>query len=310
LHLRLGREGKAMSILDQVITGKVKKPYYVLLYGEPGIGKSTFAASAPNPIFLCSEDGANEIGVARITLNTLKEFKDAIEELIKTEHNYKTIVIDTVDHLEQRIFTEVCNDKKKKSIEDIGYAKGYIYALDYWTELIDLLEKARNEKKMNIILLAHSVVKAHNDPQLDAPYDTYQIKLHNKASEFIRDRVSTVLFATYKTYLHEKESGKNKAYGDGSRVMFTEKRPAFVAKNRDSLPFELPLNWDEYVNAASKQVSKDIPTMITFIENNISSLDAAVRDKAKEHFEKNRNNPVVLAQIEDRIKTIISTKTA
>lgn len=299
-----------MSILDNVVTGKVAKPHYILLHGEPGIGKSTFAAAAPNPIFLCSEEGGDEIGVARIALKSYSEFKDAINELSTAEHNYQSIVIDTVDHLEKLIFDEVCADQKKKSIEDIGYAKGYIYALDYWSELITQLEAVRNNKKMNIILLAHTMIKAHNDPQLDAPYDTYQIKLHHKASEFLRDRVSAVLFATYKTYLHEKKDSKAKAYSDGSRVMFTEKRPAFVAKNRFSLPFELPLNWDEFDNAVRAQKPKDIEGMIKFIESNISFLDSSIREKAKEHFEKNRNNASVLAQIEDRIKTIISTKTA
>ncbi len=299
-----------MSLLSKVVTGVINKPHYTLLYGEPGIGKSSFAASAPEPIFLCSEDGADELGVDRIKLNSLEELRSALKELIETSHKYKTVVLDTVDHFEQLIFNQVSKDEGKKSIELIGYGKGYVFALDYWAEIVELLERARNEKGMNVILLSHAVIKAHNDPQLDAPYDTYLIKLNQKAAEFLRDRVSCVLFATYKTFLHEKEGKKAKAYGDGSRVMYTEKRPSFVAKNRYGLPFELPLNWEEYDNASKMKKPKDINLMIKFIEENMHSLDESIRASAQAHFEKNRTNPVALSKIEDRIKTIISTKAA
>lgn len=299
-----------MSLLANVITGKIVKPHFVLLYGEPGIGKSSWAAAAPSPIFLCSEDGADELGVARIKLTSLSDLRAILNELLTSAHEYKSIVIDTVDHFEQLIFAEVAKDKGKKTIEDIGFAKGYIYALDYWFEITGLLERARNEKKMNIVLLAHSIIKAHNDPQLDAPYDTYLIKLHQKAAEFLRDRVSCVLFATYKTYLHEKESQKTKAYGDGSRVVYTEKRPAFIAKNRFNLPFEIPLNFDDFDLACKAQKPKDLASLVSFIEANLSALEPGIREKATLHFKANIANPAVLAQIEDRIKTIISTKTA
>lgn len=299
-----------MGILSKVVSGKTEKPHYCLLYGEPGVGKSTFAAKAPNPIFLCSEDGADEIGVSRLKINSYQELIDTLKELTTENHDYKTIVLDTVDHFERLVFEVVCRDEKKKSIDDIGYAKGYIYALEYWAEVVALLEKARNDKNINIILLAHSIIKAHNDPQLDAPYDTYQIKMHHKAAELLRDRVSCVLFATYKTYLHEKESGKNKGIGDGTRIVYTEKRPAFLAKNRYNLPFELPLDWDDFDRASKSHSKKDSASIIKFIEENLFQLDSAVREKAEKHFNENKNNPEVLSQIENRIKAIISTKTA
>jgi len=53
-----------MSVLEQIRTGKQSSPPRILLYGTEGIGKSTFAAQAPNPIFIPTEDGLNEIDCA------------------------------------------------------------------------------------------------------------------------------------------------------------------------------------------------------------------------------------------------------
>ena len=50
-----------MSILNTITKGKTPKPPIILLYGQEGVGKSTFAAKAPGTIFVPTEDGLNEI---------------------------------------------------------------------------------------------------------------------------------------------------------------------------------------------------------------------------------------------------------
>ncbi len=51
-----------MKISDITKNAQMKPPR-VLLYGPAGIGKTTFGASAPRPIFLPIEDGLGRIDV-------------------------------------------------------------------------------------------------------------------------------------------------------------------------------------------------------------------------------------------------------
>ena len=296
-----------MSLLSRVTSGIVKKSHYIILYGEPGIGKSTFASDAPSPIFLCTEDGTNNLDVNRLRINSFAEMKAALAELATGNHNFKTVVIDTIDHFEPMVWQEVLAENPKyKSIEKIPYTKGYIEALDFWTDFALSLEAAR-EKGLNVIMLAHSFVKAHNDPQLEEAYDRHQIKLHHKAALLLVDRVDCVLFSTHKTFLDKKESGKHKAYGDGSRVVYTENRPAFLAKNRFKLPFIIPLEWDEFSQACDAPKSESSSAVKEKIAELLKEVkDIAVRKKVEDKLKEIGDNPKGLTAIENRLKIIIS----
>ena len=57
-----------MSMLETVQRGRASKPPRILCYGVEGIGKSTFGAQAPNPIFIQTEDGLDEIDCNRFPL--------------------------------------------------------------------------------------------------------------------------------------------------------------------------------------------------------------------------------------------------
>ena len=50
-----------MNLLETIMTGKAQQPPRLMIYGSEGVGKSTFAASAPKPIFVQTEDGLSEI---------------------------------------------------------------------------------------------------------------------------------------------------------------------------------------------------------------------------------------------------------
>jgi hypothetical protein len=296
----------SISLLQKATTGVVKRPHYILMHGLPGLGKSTFASKAPNPIFLCSEKGTSHLNVTRLELDSFDQFMQAINELQGLKHDFKTVVIDTVDHIEPLIFKEICKEEGKESIEQIGYGKGYAYALEYWRKLVDGLEALR-EKGMNIILLAHTEIKAHNDPQLSSAYDRYQVKLHSKAASLIIDRVDCVLFANYKTYITQDGASKVKALGDGSRIVYTELRPSFIAKNRFNLPYEIPLEWEDFAKGCEEQKSLGVEEY----KKNILELlplvkDAEIKKKVEDHLKQIGDDPTKLGAVVNRLKTIIA----
>ena len=242
-----------MGLLDSVLTGRVALPPRVMLYGTHGIGKSTFGASATGAIMIPTEDGLNEIGCARFPLaKSIADVFNAIGALYTEKHNYQVAVIDTADWCERLIWDAVCQANSVKNIEDIGYAKGYKFALTYWQDLLDGLDALRNEKGMAILMLAHSHIEKFENPETES-YDRYTPRLHKSANALLQEWVDAVLFANYRVFTREADEGfgrkKQRGIGDGERIIRTSERPSHLAKNRYSLPAELPMSWDALVAA-------------------------------------------------------------
>ena len=151
-----------MSLLASIQRGRAPVPPRILLYGVEGIGKSTFGAQSPKPIFVQTEDGLSQIDCDKFPLATsIDEVRAALTELYVQPHDYETTVIDSLDWLERLIWDAVCKEHNVKSIEkaDGGYAKGYVHAVTYWRQIVDLLNALRNEKGMAVILIAHTKVE-------------------------------------------------------------------------------------------------------------------------------------------------------
>jgi len=239
-----------MGLLDLIETGKRRLPRRVLLYGVHGIGKSTFGAAAPQPIFIPTEDGLGEIDCARFPLvRSFEEVLTALSELYTRPHDYRSVAIDSLDWLERLIWNYVCRLKGKESIEEFGYGKGYTFAVDYWREVLEGLDALRNERQMMIVLLAHAKIERFENPETDS-YDRYSPRLHKTASAIVQEWCDEVLFATYRVHTKQLDEGfdrtRTRAIGTGDRIIRTTERPAHMAKNRLGLPEELELKFDAY----------------------------------------------------------------
>src|SRR3990167_1943769 len=235
-----------MAFLEKVETGKQDINPIICTAGTSGVGKTTFVASAPRPILLPLEDGAFQIDVARFPRpKTFSEAMRMIDELISTDHDYKTFGVDSIDWLETLAHQEVCLERGAKSISDIPYGQGFALTLNKFQEFIQKIKQLRS--KMIIILVCHSHIKQFSDPVTGANYDRYTLKLHEKVAALIKEAVDVLLFMNFET-LVRKEGIKSKAFGDGKRVMFTQYRPAHDGKSRYNLPYEMPLDWDEFYN--------------------------------------------------------------
>jgi hypothetical protein len=239
-----------MTLLERIESGRQELPRRILLYGTHGIGKSTFGAMSPKPVFVQTEDGLGEIACDRFPLATsFEQVMAAVSELYSEEHAYRTIVVDSVDWLERLIWADVCRKKMVESLEDIGYGKGYVFALTQWREFLEGLSALRAERGMTIILIAHTRIERFENPETET-YDRYVPRLHKHASDMVQEWCDEVLFATYKVHTKQTDEGFNRkrtqGIGSGERVIRTTERPAHVAKNRLNLPDELPLDWNAY----------------------------------------------------------------
>jgi hypothetical protein len=252
-----------MSLLAQIQRGRTAKPPRILVHGTEGVGKSTFASQAPKPIFVQCEDGLDEIACEKFPLaTTYDDVVAALMELRTAQHEYETVVIDSVDWLERLVWDKLCAQYSVNSIEKVdgGYAKGYTHAVTYWREIIDHLNALRNTRGMVVLLIAHSKIERFEDPE-SSPYDRFSPRLHKHAAALLSEWADAVLFATRKIRTQTEDAGFNRkrtiahAIGrdGGDRILRCVGGPSCVAKNRYGIVEELPLSWAAFITALTNQ---------------------------------------------------------
>lgn len=234
----------------EIVTGIIAEPHRVAVYGGPGIGKSTFAAGAPSPFFITCEEGSNQLPVARPKSppRTFAAVDDCLRYLYEGDHDFRTVVVDSLDALEPMIWAEVCREHRVETIADIDFGKGYHKALKYWRRFTTALDTVRITRGMHVVLICHAAAERFEDPET-AGYDRYTLKLHKLAAAHVIEWCDEVLYAAREIHTRDTDGkyGKKvpKAIG-GRRVLRTEARPAAVAKNRLGLPPELELSWQAF----------------------------------------------------------------
>ena len=222
----------------------------MMVYGVEGIGKSTFAAGAPNPIFILTEDGLGSLKVDHFPLaSSFDDVMAAIASLYAEKHDFQTVALDSLDWLETMIWRDI---ETKYDAKDLAYGKGAVIAADRWRDVLNGLNALRNEKGMAVVLIAHRTIKRFDSPETE-PYDRFQPKLQDRSNALIREWCDAVLFANYKTIVKKSDVGFNKevarGISTGERLLYTSERPAYMAKNRYGLPESIPLAWEAFIEA-------------------------------------------------------------
>jgi hypothetical protein len=232
------------------------KPPVFLLYGTSGIAKTTTAAQAPNPIFLCTEDGLgmNVVDAFEPYPTKWQDVLSYMAYLFENDTGHQTFVVDSLSALEPMIWKQVAHDNNKSSIEDLGYGKGYVMALDYWQQFLQGVIALRDQKNIMPILIAHADIVRYDSPEVE-PFDRYQIKLHKRAFQLLYERCDIIGFANWRTLITKDDVGFNKkqarGIGTGERLLHLVEKPAYIAKNRYGLPETIPLSWQSFSEALS-----------------------------------------------------------
>ena len=232
----------------QIIRGKIPGAKKVVVYGPEGIGKSTFAAHFPEPLFIDTEGSTKDMDVARTESPTSWM---VLMEQVRYVKNHpelcRTLVVDTADWAEMLCITQICDKNHKASIEEFGYGKGYVYVQEEFGRLLNALEEVV-KAGIHVVLTAHAKMRKFEQPDELGAYDRWEMKLTKQTAPMVKEWADMVLFANYKTFVinvdgQGVQKGKNKAQG-GKRVMYTSHHSCWDAKNRYGLPEELPFEYE------------------------------------------------------------------
>lgn len=304
--------------LFEIQKGKKREPFNVILAGVAGIGKSTWAAGAPLPLFIGAEE-TGEIDIARFPQpKSYNDFVAQVEHLLIPNCNieYQTIVVDTLDSIEKLLHEKILSEDPKQTGSMIaahgGYGKAYEKAEHELISLRSKFKRLRDEKGKNLIFIAHTKKTIATDVIQGLSYDTYELNLHQRAQAVFVDWSSAVLFANYIVHAAAgTNTDKIFAMGDGERVLLTSKRPGHIGKNRFDLPYEMPLNFSVFHQAYENFFNgESTPTSTDEIRLSIIGLCKNIEDdervkKIMNQVELAGSDIKKLKKIKDKVEEIV-----
>jgi hypothetical protein len=225
----------------KITKGKQTRPQRVVIYGVESVGKTTFAAQFPTPLFLDIEGGTAHLNTDRCEINSWAELNGALKEVAASD--YQTVIIDSADWAERLCVEDLLASTKKASIEDYGYGKGWVMVAERMSRMLTALDSLIAIGK-HVVLLAHSKVQRVEPPDLMTAYDRYELKMSKQSSPLVKEWADELWFFRFKTKVVETENGKAKGTGGKQRIILTTHSAAYDAKTRSGLAEELPMEWD------------------------------------------------------------------
>ena len=247
-----------MSIMDTVST-PADRAVICTICGDSGMGKTSLAAAFPKPIFIRAEDGLQAIPASRRpdafplltgakSADAVKALWDQLIALLQEDHDYQTVVIDSVTALERLFIASVMeSDPKAKSINQAlgGYGAG-VAAVAAMHQRVRKAAGLLNERKgMHVVFVAHADVETMRLPDSD-DYMRYSLRLPSKSLPPYVDDVDVVGFLRLETFTKGDEGERKKAISTGDRQIIVHATAANVSKNRFGITE--PLDCQEGVN--------------------------------------------------------------
>ena len=211
------------------------KPLIVTIAGEPGIGKTTMAATFPKPGFIKLEDGTKSISknefVETDVLATIDDAAKAVQTAMNTTA-IKTIVIDSISTLETFVEDEiVASDKRAKSIMNAlgGYGAGLKAVGSKMGKFRKLCDQAAGKGK-NIVFICHTTINEIK-PVDTEPYNVLNLRLNKYTIPHFVDLVDCVGFLKLVVNTADINNGQI-GVSTGERELVCHASASIGAKNR------------------------------------------------------------------------------
>ena len=171
-----------------------------------------------------------------------------IKTLLKEEHSFKTLVVDSVDWLVEPLISK--DIESSYDAKDLGYGKNQVYVAESFREILQGLDSLRRKRMMNIVLLAHSNVIRYENP-LTEPYDRFSPKLPNRCNALLQEWCDVIAYAGFKIIIKKADVGFNNTVSrgvtTGERLLHVVENPAYIAKNRYSCPDSFEMKYEEII---------------------------------------------------------------
>lgn len=232
-----------MSLLS-TISKPANRAIIATFVGEAGLGKTSLAATFPKPIFIRAEDGLQAIPEASRpdafpVITRVDMLFDQIMAIVKEDHDYKTLVIDSVTALERLFIQHVIDEDPKKPMSINQAMGGYGAGLSAVAALHQRVRKAcgviNERKNMHVVFIAHADLETIELPDAE-PFNRYSLRLGKKSIAPYTDDVDVVGHIKLETFV---KGDSKKAVSTGNRLLVCHAQASCVSKNRYGIDSEL-----------------------------------------------------------------------
>lgn len=217
------------------------REFKFLIFGSPKAGKSTFASHFPDALFIPTEPGlkflecnviTDDDGNPKIAKNW-KEIVEAVKLICTTDHQFKTVVIDTVDNAWDFCSRHVLAQRDIEHESDEAFGKGYTMVKREFSGLINQLAN----HGFGLVFISHEKAGEREDRGVKRTY--IDSSMGASAKSYING-LCDFIFYTYRD-------------ANGKRMMRTKASPNINAGDRSGvLPEIMPLDFQELFKALNQ----------------------------------------------------------
>ncbi|MEM6670796.1 MAG: ATP-binding protein [Pseudomonadota bacterium] len=245
-----------MSLMDGVSYAGNSDPAMILIYGEAGVGKTTAAASFPNPVFILTEEAKGGFRLPAVNngkpISNLNQLDQWLGALMLDEHEFETVVVDSITGLDPILRADVARENQwfgkdgSPSVEAAGFGKGWEKVDDEWVQTLKRLKGLAVRRSMNVVLIGHAEVKSYTPPGGEA-YDIFRLACHKRVRPQLEALPDCVTFLRKKVVVREADSGNRKiASGGRMREACFDGEAAYFAKKLTGMPDQLFVQEGEF----------------------------------------------------------------
>jgi len=290
--------------LTKITKGRLKRAPRVVIYSFPGVGKTSWAAGAPNPFFLDANKGSAAFDVQRIFYDDWMETYELLRSIENEQIKCDTVVLETVGDLEAMSHAHLFQGTSVTKYEG-GYGKGDVVVIIEWRKLLSHLERLWDKGK-GIIITSHARVK-HFESPLGGGYDRYEMACRAPLAGLLAQWSDYTFFAQVQEGVVNEKNKPGKGTTTGERFTYTRRCPAFDAKARGTalFPERLELSYLAFARAVEndnvriEDMKKEIDAMVSEIG------DAKLTKEVAEYL---KRYPTQIAEAHNRVKIRLAEK--